>query len=318
MSKLYQVRHVTRHRYENDVAESVMEVRKCPVARENQRVLSFRLGVDPGAKLFRFDEPNGNVVHHFDVPQPHRRMIIAAESLVEMKQPELLPAAVPADQWSALREVVDDAEFIEFVLPSTLVKPTDALRAFKDQVSPHEGEDPLNYLRRVSGEIARGFEYVPLSTQVDSPIDEALESKQGVCQDFAHILVGVARIVGIPARYVSGYLFHRQDGGDRSSSDASHAWVEAYLPALGWCGFDPTNNIEAGDRHIVTCVGRDYKDVPPTRGVYRGQSASELSVAVQVHPADSPHAADEFRIMDESDLRLDDWNNPEHQAQDQQ
>ena len=302
MSILYQIRHVTRHRYETAVAESVMEVRKCPLSAGNQRCLNFTLTVSPNATVFSYEEAVGNTVHHFDVPQPHRQMSVTAEALVEVKQFAALPDSLPKDSWETLKAETAGFEFLDFLLPSPLIRPSRLLGEFYEQVGPRHEEDPLNFLRRLQNEIATRFEYVPLSTQVDSPIDIALDSKEGVCQDFAHIMVGMARLAEIPARYVSGYLHHRPDLSDRSTRDASHAWMEAYLPGLGWVGFDPTNNILAQERHIRICLGRDYRDVPPTRGVYRGQPASELSVAVQVHPADMPNVQDEFRRMDESDL----------------
>jgi transglutaminase-like putative cysteine protease len=127
------------------------------------------------------------------------------------------------------------------------------------------------------------------STKVDSPIEDALRARQGVCQDFAHILITLVRRLAIPCRYVSGYMFHRDDTeakNDRSLEGASHAWVEALVPGWGWVAFDPTNNLIGSDRHIRVAVGRDYADVPPTRGVYKGEAQSELSVAVTVSPAD--------------------------------
>ncbi len=152
----------------------------------------------------------------------------------------------------------------------------------------------MSLLRRLTADIAERFAYSPKSTRVDSPIDEALETRAGVCQDFAHIMIALARQAGIPCRYVSGYLFHRPDSLDRSSDGATHAWVEALLPDLGWIGFDPTNNLIVGDRHIRVAVGRDYADVPPTRGVFKGKSAvrSELAVAVSVGPARLAMAGD--------------------------
>jgi transglutaminase-like putative cysteine protease len=126
--------------------------------------------------------------------------------------------------------------------------------------------------------------YSPQSTRVDSPIDEALESRKGVCQDFTHIMIALVRQLGIPCRYVSGYLHHQADGVVRSADGATHAWAEAWLPDTGWIGFDPTNNLLADHRHIRVAVGRDYADVPPTKGVFKGLSAarSELSVSVRV------------------------------------
>ena len=304
-SHLYQVRHVTRYRYESPVSESVLEVRKCPLSGGQQRCLNFTLEVKPHATVFSYDEAVGNKVHHFDLPQPHQEMSVTAESLVEVKDFPELPSFLPYDQWEKLEGEVPD--LYQYKLPSPLVRPTRLLMELYERVKPKDGEDPLSFVRRLNGEIYSLFDYVPLSTQVDSVIDEALEARQGVCQDFAHIMVGLSRYAGVPARYVSGYLFHQKDAGDRSSRDASHAWMEAYFPEFGWVGFDPTNNLLAEERHIRTCIGRDYKDVPPTRGVYRGQSASELSVAVQVHPADLPNADDEFRRMDESDFSPDSW-----------
>ena len=154
-------------------------------------------------------------------------------------------------------------------------------------------DDPLQLVREINGRIYRTFDYVPESTSVDSAIDLALETHQGVCQDFTHVMIALVRELGIPCRYVSGYLYHRGDDlgrrrMHRSAEGAMHAWCEAYLPGLGWVGFDPTNNTLAGERHIRVAVGRDYADVPPTRGVFKGNRDHELCVAVQVYPAATP------------------------------
>ena len=131
------------------------------------------------------------------------------------------------------------------------------------------------------------FEYVPKSTKVDSPIDLALLTHAGVCQDFAHIMIALVRSkLRIPCRYVSGYLFHGHSDHDRSVTSATHAWVEAFLPELGWVGFDPTNHLIAADRHIRTAIGCDYSAVPPTHGIFRGRASSELTVAVRVTPSE--------------------------------
>jgi transglutaminase-like putative cysteine protease len=147
-------------------------------------------------------------------------------------------------------------------------------------------DDPLQLLYELNSALYESFDYVPKSTKVDSPIDDAIRSQHGVCQDFAHIMIALVRTLHIPCRYVSGYLHRRTQDHDRSTDGATHAWVEAFLPQLGWVGFDPTNNLVAGDRHIRTAIGRDYADVPPTKGVFRGETASELSVAVRVTASD--------------------------------
>jgi len=127
---------------------------------------------------------------------------------------------------------------------------------------------------------------------VDSPIDEALQARSGVCQDFAHIMIALVRQLKIPCRYVSGYLYHEDQCHDRSPAGASHAWVEAYLGEAGWVEFDPTNNLIGCERHIRVAVGRDYADVPPTRGVHKGEAESELTVRVNVSSVDAPKPED--------------------------
>jgi len=132
---------------------------------------------------------------------------------------------------------------------------------------------------------------------VDSPIDDALKVRAGVCQDLAHIMIALARRIGIPCRYVSGYLSPSPDAHDRSVEGATHAWAEAYVPTLGWVGFDPTNDLLAGDRHIRVAVGRDYADVPPTRGVFRGEAGSELGVLVTISLPNTPIKSDKVMPM---------------------
>ncbi|WP_309606492.1 transglutaminase family protein [Phenylobacterium sp.] len=154
--------------------------------------------------------------------------------------------------------------------------------------------DPLTALRELSKIVYEAFAYEAGVTRADSPIDHVLETRKGVCQDFAHVMLAICRSWGLPARYVSGYLFTDRKSGDRSDPDATHAWVEVFLPSLRWVGFDPTNNIAAGERHITCAVGRDYSDVPPSRGVYKGEAESELSVGVTVRRARAAVSEPEF------------------------
>jgi transglutaminase-like putative cysteine protease len=170
-----------------------------------------------------------------------------------------------------------------------------ALLAFmKDENVERASSDPLSALRRLSGLIHAAFEYEPGITEVHSPIEHALNEKRGVCQDFAHIMIAVARHWKIPARYVSGYLCQRRNGRDRSEEGATHAWLEAWLPSLGWVGFDPTNGMMASERHIRAAVGRDYADVPPTRGTFKGHAESELAIAVSVETTQAPIRHEDF------------------------
>src|SRR6185295_1430497 len=227
------------------------------------------------------------LVHHFDIPGHHSNLTIKAEARVEIT-PQSPPTAMDAAAWIQLDKLLAEGDYWEMLMPSRFAAPTDLLRDLAREFDFQRRDDPLSLLRELTARLHDTFEYSPQSTEVDSPIDEALLNRRGVCQDLAHIMITLVRGVNIPCRYVSGYLFHRAEDEDRSAADATHAWVEARLPELGWVGFDPTNNLIAGERHIRVAIGRDYSDAPPTRGVFKGEANSELNVAVQVAQAGAP------------------------------
>ncbi len=250
-----------------------------------QRLIEFHLTTAPYARVNHYCDWLGNEVYHFDVASSHRQLLIIAEAIVQLASPPPLPERIDRAAWKALDELVATGAFWDFVMPSHFIHHTPALLELARELGVERRSDPLSLLRELTWQISQTFAYAPQTTRVDSPIDEALHARQGVCQDFAHIMIALGRLIGIPCRYVSGYLFHRTEDHDRSEEDATHAWVEAFLPELGWIGFDPTNNLIAGERHIRVAVGRDYADVPPTRGIYRGAASSQLEVGVKVVPA---------------------------------
>jgi transglutaminase-like putative cysteine protease len=259
----YSIRHLTKFLYSNAVSESMMETRMHPRSDQNQRCLTFHLSVSPRCRVFGYRDHLGNHVHHFDIPGQHGQLVIVAESLVEVQPSHPVPS---------------------FLAPDELAREFNVCRR----------DDPLMVLHELNSQIYKYFDYVPKSTKVDSPIDVALTSRKGVCQDFAHVMITLIRTkLKIPCRYVSGYLYHGQKDTDRSANSATHAWIEALMPQLGWVGFDPTNLLVAGDRHIRTAIGRDYADVPPTHGMFRGRAASELTVAVRVTPSEGTPQLDQ-------------------------
>ncbi|ABF42319.1 transglutaminase-like protein [Candidatus Koribacter versatilis Ellin345] len=289
----YSIRHLTKFSYASPVSESIMETRMRPRSDSNQRCLLFHLSVSPRCSVFSFRDHMGNHIHHFDIPGAHSQLVIVAEAVVEQQAPAALPDALPSSAWDDLDSEVERGDFWEMLLPSEFAKPTPLLQNLAAELEVRRKDDPLSVLRGLNEQLYRYFEYVPKSTRVDSPIDDALEARCGVCQDFAHIMISLVRPLGIPCRYVSGYLNSRSEDHNRSPETATHAWVEALLPGVGWVGFDPTNNLMAGERHIRTAIGRDYFDVPPTKGVFSGDSPSELSVAVRVAASTAPSALDE-------------------------
>ena len=294
---LLEVRHVTRYQYDEPVRESVMEVWMQPQKRSAQRLISFELDVDPPAQLFSFADTFGNAVYHFDIPQPHDRLCIVARSAVETEDPPPLPEALDRGEWERLKSDFVQGEHFDVLRAHGFTGPTERLAKFvreKKLDRLPEREDPLNALRRLNTVIYEAFGYEAGVTRADSPIDDVLKARKGVCQDFAHVMLAICRGWGVPARYVSGYLFTDRKHGDRSDPDATHAWVEVFLPTLRWVGFDPTNNILACERHIACAVGRDYSDVPPSRGVYKGEADSELAVGVTVRRARAAVSDPEF------------------------
>jgi transglutaminase-like putative cysteine protease len=289
----YSVRHLTKFVYETPVSESAMEVRMHPRSDTNQRCLTFHLSVSPRCRVFSYRDHLANNIHHFDIAGHHTQLVIVAESLVELQPLFALPQSLPAYSWEELDILVAEGDYWEFLFPSEFARQTPLLEELAKQIDVRRRDDPLSVLRELNTALYQHFDYVPQTTHVDSPIDDALQNRSGVCQDFAHVMIALVRGMGIPCRYVSGYLYRTQNDHERSAMDASHAWVEALLPQVGWVGFDPTNDLIAGERHIRTANGRDYADVPPTKGVYRGRTTSELSVAVRVGAYEDPPALDQ-------------------------
>jgi transglutaminase-like putative cysteine protease len=297
----YAIRHFTRYRYSRPVSQSVMEIRMHPRSENLQRCFTFQLSVSPRARIFSFRDHVGNIVHHFDIPGNHKQLTIIADALVDVEPADPLPDSLGSDAWQELDTLIEGDDYWDMLMPSEFARPSEELDKFARELGVNErnGKDPLELLQYMNTSLYRGFEYAKQSTSVDSPIDDALRARQGVCQDFAHIMIALVRNLRIPCRYVSGYLHHDADHQDRSFEGATHAWVEAMLPGLGWTGFDPTNNLIVSGRHIRTAIGRDYADVPPAMGTMHGRAATELQVRVRVTPSEAVLPPDEEFAADE-------------------
>lgn len=283
----YAIQHTTRYNYGSPIVENVMEVRLQPRSDEMQQCLSFNLYLRPAARVHPFQDHLGNWVHFYDIAGAHKELTITANSVVNVLPRAHVPKSLPHDSWEVVDQLGRASAQWEWMQPSRFTPKTDALVALAKEFAIDRACDPLTAVHRIMETLHERFSYDTESTRVDSPIDHAIETRSGVCQDFTHIMIALLRnVLKVPCRYVSGYLFHRED--DRSEDDATHAWVEALLPDLGWVGFDPTNNVVAGERHIRVALGRDYSDVPPTHGIFRGASSSDLGVTVKVRKAAAP------------------------------
>ncbi len=280
----YTIQHTTHFRYSTPISESIMEVRIHPRSEGNQHCLDFRLRTNPRAHIMSYRGEFGNRVHHFDIPDSHNYLIVTVESLVDIHQPPEIPHALNAASWDELDHCATSGEYWDTLMPSHFAAPTPLLLELAEELDVRRRADPLTVVRELNHAIYTTFDYSK-TTRVDSPIDEALRLRKGVCQDFTHIMLTLIRQLGMPARYVSGYLCLRERRQERVPDSAMHAWVEVYLPRLGWVGFDPTNDTLADERHVRVAIGRDYADVSPTRGVFRGRAESELAVSVRVVPS---------------------------------
>ena len=285
----YGIEHVSRYRYATPARQCVMLLCLKPREDRGQRLLRFAIETQPPARLNPEADCFGNTRHVLDVHRTHEVLEITARSEVEAVPAPTLPERLDAGGWEAVRALGGAFADWDYTHPSTLVRPSPAVLATfaaRHRIAP--GADPLESLFRLSDTLHQRLRYIPGSTSAESPVDRVLETGRGVCQDYAHAMIAVARSWGIPARYVSGYIHVTGQAGEQAPESATHAWAECRLPGLGWIGFDPTNRTLAGERHVRIAVGRDYHDVSPTRGVRQGGGEARLEVDVRVHEAAAP------------------------------
>ena len=264
-------------RYGAPVRESVMTLFLRPIQDRRQLLRDFSIHTDPGGKIFDFEGPFRNRGHFFNRPAAHRRLHIEARSVVEVAPPDPLPERLGPGSREALAGATRAPELRLMLQPSPFARSSPALERFIAAHRLAPGDDPLAAARELTAKLHGVFEYVPGSTAVDSPIERVLETGRGVCQDYAHVMVAVMRGWGVPSRYVSGYLGL---AAGKVAHSESHAWAECWFPGVGWRGFDPTNGSECDECHVRVAVGRDYADVPPARGVFRGSTDSTLATRV--------------------------------------
>ena len=279
--------HRTAYRYSMPSIDSHNEVRLMPLNDMSQSCSEFHLRVHPATKVFSYPEPGGTV-HHFGLRSAHPYLEIVAEAVVEtnLENPYAGLNLLEPD-WDFYDLEVTRQDYAEFLTESPYVTLNEEVRQIATRVRADSNGAAADFLRRLTSWIYVSLDYDTDVTHVHSKLDEILAIKAGVCQDFAHLMIAFCRSIGIPSRYVSGYLFvHGEDGlrGDH----ATHAWVDCLLPSGRWLSLDPTNDLLANDRYIRIHTGRDYSDVTPTRGVYVGVPASELSVSVRVDMVNVP------------------------------
>jgi transglutaminase-like putative cysteine protease len=274
---LLSVEHTLAFEYDGYISESFLELRVQPKTTAHQAVLSFGLAVGPPTRVFRYVDWNDNVTHHFTITRFHDRIAVAAQSVVETRA-ATPPLATLKDPVPAPELPYPLLDFLEHAGP---VRLTPALRAAHRAMAPPRAAPLGEQVLALGAAIGARFEYQKDVTRYDSTTEDFLRIGGGVCQDFAHLMLGLLRLSGIPCRYVSGYLHVERKKREPSQS---HAWVEVYAPSAGWVPFDPTHNRAVDERYVVVGHGRHYDDVPPNRGIYRGGARETLRAEVYTQP----------------------------------
>jgi len=284
---IYRAKHTTMYMYSDPVSICHSEVHLRPREHPSQRLLEHELVIMPEPDfLDSRGDYFGNEVACFSIHSPHETLTITSTSVVEVEEREP-PEPTLSPAWESVRDQLREGapdELFEAV-PFTFSSPQAPLApAYAEYARPcfPEGRPFLAAVAELSSRICKEFEYDPRATSVTTPVEEVLKKRKGVCQDFAHLMIACLRSLGLPARYVSGYL---RSGEKTVGAEASHAWVSAHCPVFGWQDFDPTNNVRPQGQHVTLAWGREYQDVTPVKGVALGGGEQIISVSVEVVPA---------------------------------
>jgi transglutaminase-like putative cysteine protease len=272
--------HRTRYAYASPVRESFNEARLQPVSGAHQTCHGFRLAVAPDCRVSHYPDYYFNAVHQFDITGLHKELVVEARSDVVTKDDPGIAADTTSARLGDLGPLGQVERCYDFLQTSTYVDAGAGVAKLARKVVGAE-TDCWQVAQAISEHIHHEFTYQPASTTSHTHMREVLKTQTGVCQDFAHVMLGFCRSLNLPARYVSGYLYNGPADGLKGAQ-ASHAWVEVYVPGRGWFGLDPTNGKVAAGHHVKVAVGRDYADVPPVKGTYRGTGRRSMTVEVLV------------------------------------
>jgi transglutaminase-like putative cysteine protease len=273
------IEHTTSVRYPCPVLASSNEARMTPPTLPTQVTLESQVSVGPDVPVWTYTDYWGTVVSVFDLPEPHDALVVRAAATVETRPSAGIPGAEGRPTWMALREMAANSRLAEFLMPTPLTTVTEEIAG--SVAAEIAGLPPDAAAEVISARVRERVAYRPGATDADTSAQRAWDEGRGVCQDMAQLTVALLRAVGLPARYVSGYLhpWERAEPGS-TAVGRSHAWAEYW--AGSWTPLDPTTGTVVGERHVVVARGRDYDDVPPLKGAYRGPSAADMRVTVAV------------------------------------
>ena len=275
----FKIQHLTQYTYPSPVRDSANQIILFPIKDEYQEVVTQDISITGEPPVDTFIDYYGNEVGSFTYSDPHMSLLINSKLTVVTKQKPLPGNDIfPAQQWDDLQRLQYMVPYIDFLKKEYF----EGFNELNDLVQNEKSKDdtPYQVALRFCRYVYDNFEYIKGVTNVETTLDEIWKLKAGVCQDFAHILTFMLRLVNIPARDVSGYICTNRNG--MRGEGATHAWAEAYIPDYGWLGIDPTNNCVANETHIRLAVGRNFSDCSPVKGIYKGSSNHKLEVAVSV------------------------------------
>lgn len=278
MSK-FRIRHITRYSYEDVVSDSANQIMLYPVQDEYQETLQHHIFITGDPIVDVHPDYYGNQTGTFTQARPHRQLVIDSQlAVTTKKRPMPTDDKAPAVQWEKLHSPEADFGLIDFLKVERFTAREEIEKILDEEKC--RNCTPLTVANDFCKYVYDNFTYRKGITTVETTVDETWKIKSGVCQDFAHILLVMLRMIRIPSRYVSGYICPNKNG--MRGEGATHAWVEAYIPFYGWLGLDPTNNCIVNETHVKLAVGRNFSDCSPVKGTYRGTSNHTLEVSVSV------------------------------------
>jgi transglutaminase-like putative cysteine protease len=284
---LLRIHHETEYRYAAPVSDSYVEARLRPWSDADQGCAEFSLTVTPDSRLFQCRTPL-SWIDFFNVLAPHNTLRLTSEgTVITMPRNPFERLDLTLPDWSMLRDEALRQRFWEYIQPPVEPEVAEAAHHLAAELRRVTEPGVAAFLLELARRIHAEYIYDPRATQVTTPLAEVLAHRRGVCQDFAHLMLAVSRAAGIPARYVSGYLYTEKPP---EGEGAMHAWVEAYVPSAGWIGLDPTHGLLVDHQYVKVAVGRAYADVPPTRGVFRGPQEHTIAVRVRVTAAEDGYS----------------------------
>ena len=282
---LFKIVHITKYQYNWPIKESINEIRLFPHNFENQDVLQYELLITNNPEVSFSTDYHGNRVGNFNTLDAHTEMTIESRMLVRVNH----SLKIPDFEHSYVKDLASEKEkninLLRLCYPETITKQETILDILNEIGC--ENKTIIEIVQQCNNYIFNHFTYTKGITNIETTVDEILDHKKGVCQDFAHVLLQLVRTVGIPARYVSGYICPNESG--LRGEGATHAWVEIYTPNQGWLGIDPTNNIWTMDNHVKLAVGRNFIDCTPVKGTFKGLAKQTLSVCVSIGYEDGRH-----------------------------